>query len=410
MCGILGLVSKSPIEQQNFTASLAKLQRRGPDGSDSKLFSLRHGYAALGHTRLAIIDLSDGGRQPMLSDDSRFCIVFNGEIYNFKNIKIQLEKKGYRFYSHSDTEVLLNAFHEYGPNVVNHLDGMYAFAIIDTQNETVFLARDPFGKKPLFFYFDERTFAFASELTALKSLTDINSRLSINQYSVLQFYVFGFIPGPNSLYHQVEKLPPSQHVTFDLSTWRLGSRIEYWNPTLNSIETFNLSESDLISSIDQKIHNAVKKRLVADVPICVFLSGGVDSSLVAAHAMKCGANTKAFSVSFPGYKADESKYARQVASHLKIPHEIIEMHPQDLSNTADEMLSYIDEPIADAAMLPLYFLSKNVAKSFKVALSGDGGDEVFGGYIKYGAQEFVERTKILGAILGFLRHLEALPD
>jgi asparagine synthase (glutamine-hydrolysing) len=410
MCGILGRVSRQPQDAADFKMALQSLRQRGPDGSGVLDFHLNAAWASLGHTRLAILDLSSAAAQPMVSYDGRYCIIFNGEIYNFKEIKAELLQRGYLFRSTSDTEVLLNGFREFGPAVVERLDGMFAFAILDTVQETIFLARDPFGKKPLFFYLDDRQFAFASEITALKGLTGINGKLTLSQTSILQYCIFGFVPGPSSIFNEIKKFLPSTYAVFDMKAWGIGPATEYWNPIKNARKLEWASESELLDQIDVTLGSAVKKRLVADVPICMFLSGGVDSSLVLAKAAQQGEPPHSFSISFPGYQADETCFASKAAQRVRGAHEIIEMTNADMTTAATEILDYMDEPIADAALLPLYYLSKQVSGRFKVALSGDGGDEVFGGYIKYNAQRKIEQFGYLGVLFGFIKHIGILPD
>jgi asparagine synthase (glutamine-hydrolysing) len=410
MCGILGNITRQPQETVDFKLALQVLRQRGPDDSGVLDLQLNSGWANLGHTRLAILDLSPTGAQPMLSEDNRYAIVFNGEIYNYKEIKSDLLQRGYRFRGSSDTEVLLNAFREFGPAVVERLDGMFAFAILDTVQETIFLARDTVGKKPLFVYADDKQFAFASEITALRKLAGISGKLTLSQNSILQYYIFGFIPGPSSIFNEINKFLPSTYAVFDMKSWRLSATTEYWNPVKSAQQIEWTNEANLLDQIDSMVGSAVKKRLVADVPICMFLSGGVDSSLVLAKAAQLGEPPHSFSVSFTGFEADETRFARKVAQRVGGRHEIIEMTNADMTTAATEILDYLDEPIADAAVLPLYHLSKQVSGRFKVALSGDGGDEVFGGYIKYNAQRTIEQFGYLRALFGFIKYFGMLPD
>jgi asparagine synthase (glutamine-hydrolysing) len=410
MCGVVGTLSKEPHDALWFSKAVQSLHMRGPDGAGVKRFDLTNGYVSVGHTRLAILDLSEDGSQPMVSDDGRYCITFNGEIYNFKEIKTELISRGYHFHSTSDTEVLLKAYIEYGPQVVARLDGMFAFAILDTIQQNVFLARDPFGKKPLFLYLDEKQFSFASEITALRELANIKEQLTINQNSIFQFFLFGFIPGPASLFKEIKKFPPSCFAIFDIKSWQLGPITEYWDPSENlAIKSYS-SEVDLLDEIDSTLTAAVKRRLVADVPICTFLSGGVDSSLVLAKAAQLGHPLESFSTSFPGYGADESLYAQRAADHVGARLNIVQMNNQDMTTAAEEILTYMDEPIADAALLPLYYLSKKVSGKFKVAMGGDGGDELFGGYIKYKIQKTIEDIDYLRHLGGWIKHVGVLPD
>jgi asparagine synthase (glutamine-hydrolysing) len=391
MCGIFGLVSTRKFSQTECINSVKSLHHRGPD--DSRWISLSHKKKHnifLGHTRLSIQDLSDLGSQPMSSLDKRYSIIFNGEIYNFNELRNNLKATGVHFSGSSDTEVILQLFIKYGLDFVDKLSGMFAFVILDNLNGEITIARDRFGKKPLYYYLDKDNFIFSSELNAILELKDIKSSLSINRTSIHQILITGFIHGQSSIFNEIKKISPATISVFSIKRMTfINSRI-YW-----SIENYNNASKvfqDPYEEIERLLNNSVEDRLISDVPICMFLSGGVDSSLVYSQALMHKPEMEAFTISYKDYENDESIFAKQVVSSLSGKLNIVEMSTKQFSDSADSMLSMIDEPVADAAMIPLHYLSKIVGNKYKVALSGDGGDEIFGGYIKYPVQEYIEKT------------------
>ena len=393
MCGIFGVVSTRKFSQTECINSVKSLHHRGPD--DSRWISLSHKKKHsifLGHTRLSIQDLSDLGSQPMSSLDKRYTIIFNGEIYNFNELRNSLKATGVNFSGSSDTEVILQLFIKYGLDCVDKLSGMFAFVILDNINGEITIARDRFGKKPLYYYLDKDNFIFASELNSILELKYIKSSLSIDKTSINQILITGFIHGQSSIFNEIKKISPATIAVFSIKRMTFINSKIYW-----SVENYNNVSKvfqNPYEEIERLLNNSVEDRLVSDVPICMLLSGGVDSSLVYSQALMHKPEMEAFTISYKNYKNDESEFAKQVASSLSGKLNIVDMNAQQFSDSAESMLSMIDEPVADAAMIPLHYLSKIVGNKYKVALSGDGGDEIFGGYIKYPVQEYIEKTPL----------------
>lgn len=394
MCGILGLIQKrEKIDPFQFKVMLNTLEKRGLDSEGMYL----NKNIGLGHRRLSIIDLSDQGKQPMANESNDLIITFNGEIYNYLKVKNRLSDK-HVWKSRTDTEVLLHAYEDYGLNILKHIEGMFAFAIYDRKKKMITLARDHFGKKPLYYYLDEEIFCFASEIKAIIKDIRIKKKLKIDQMSLCKYLIYGYVPSPNSIFDKIKKLEPSTAFQFDISNWKIINKSPFWN--LEKIEiSNNLSEEDVIENTERLIKTATKKRLMSDVPLGIFLSGGVDSSLISTYMAQNSQKVNSFTVGYEDYlKEDESEYAIGVAKKLGIKYDICHFESSLVEKTFLEILDYLDEPMADAAIIPLYFISKYAKKSISVVLSGDGGDEVFGGYLKYRTQEFIEKFKYLNVV------------
>lgn len=391
MCGILGLIQREgEVDRDVFARALATLHARGPD-QEGMVFD---DGLALGHKRLSILDLSEHGKQPMASEDGHVVIVYNGEIYNYKDIRKRIEFK-HTWTSNTDTEVLVHGYEEWGQDLVDHIEGMFAFALWDRQRKRLTLARDHFGKKPLYYYLDRDTFAFASELKALLLLPGVRSHLSVDARSLQKYLLYGYIPSPHSVFREIKKLEPSTTFQFDVSQWRIVNKRCFW--PLERIEVASdLAEADVLEHMDSLLEQAVVKRLQADVPVGVFLSGGVDSSLIAAYVAKHAPSVEGFTVSYRSSPdTDESRYATLAAQHIGMRTHLCNFEDMDVETSFTEIMDYLDEPIADIAIIPLYFISKFAKERVTVVLSGDGGDELFGGYPKYRAQLWTER---LGAL------------
>lgn len=394
MCGIVGIVQKNkPVDKKKCANAANTLYKRGPDQSGIYVKD----NIGLAHRRLSIIDLSQKGAQPMFNLDGTVGIVFNGEIYNYREIKEQLGEK-YEWKSKTDTEVLLHAYEEWGYDMVEKIEGMFAFAIFDNVRGEVFFARDHFGKKPLYYYMDDDVFMLASEIKAILKNDHIKSRLKIDEASLMKYLFYGYVPSPGSIFKEIKKAEPATAYIFDKTLWKIVHSYRYWN--LNEIEiNCALREEEVLKRSEELIRESVEKRLMSDVPLGVFLSGGVDSSLVAALLSRLSPDTNAFTVCYKDAReADESKYARQVAKHLGIKYNLCYFQEADVKTHFVEMLDYLDEPMADAAIIPLYFIAKYAKDKITVALSGDGGDEVFAGYPKHTAQTFIEAHKYLSFI------------
>jgi asparagine synthase (glutamine-hydrolysing) len=374
MCGIVGFLNAPASKEQQrqwLDAMTDTLAHRGPDGRGVWV----DGGVALGHRRLSVIDL-ESGAQPMSDWQERAVIVFNGEIYNFPEIKERLARKGYRFRTHSDTEVLLNAYLDAGPDCLDYVEGMFAFAIWDRQQQVLFAARDRMGEKPFYYTLQNGVFAFASEVTAFSRLPVL--KLEVERQSIARFLAYEYIPTPNSIYREVFKLRPGHFLIFQ--NGQVNTR-RYWEIPLPDSRA-NLSESDCCERLRDLAGRAVAHRLISDVPLGVFLSGGIDSSAVVALMAQVvdPREINTFSIGFKEKSYDESPYARLVAESLGTNH-----HEEILSATqAGELLPHIvsrfDEPMADPSIVPTYMLSEVTRRQVTVALGGDGGDELFGGY------------------------------
>lgn len=381
MCAIIGIASKNrKIDRNLLIAGRDAMIHRGPD--DDGVWWSEDGCVGLGHRRLAIIDLSKAGHQPMQNITNDLTIVFNGEIYNHLDLKKELINKGHSFLSNSDTEVILAAYSEWGKDCLSRLNGMFAFAIYDSRQQFIFLARDRSGEKPLFFSLSDGIFRFASELKGL--LIDPNFSHQINPQALDTYLTLGYVPGDLCIVQGANKLPAAHAMVFDLNkkslqTWK------YWQlpspPTLTEISQSN--ESSLLGEFELLLEDAVHKQLSADVPVGILLSGGIDSSLITAMAVRSSSQVKTFTVRFDGFnKYDESDHARFIADYFGTEH--IELNAGDASS---ELLTTLarqyDEPMADSSMISTYLVSRLVRKHCTVALGGDGGDELFGGYKHY---------------------------
>jgi asparagine synthase (glutamine-hydrolysing) len=344
---------------------------RGPD--DSGIFSdCNVGFA---FNRLSIIDLS-GGHQPMSNDDGTVWIVFNGEIYNFNELRLTLTRAGHRFRTRSDTETILKAWEEYGEDCVRHLRGMFAFAIWDARRKLLFGARDRLGIKPFYYYIDQERFAFASEMKSLRAITEIP--IQVNMVALADYLRHGYVVAPHTMFRQIRKLPPGHTVTVDAS----GARIlRYWDIPL--VAPHDRSESEALEEFKPLLDDIIRRHLVSDVPVGVFLSGGLDSSSIVALMSQLNLNGyKAFSI---GYDSRESEleYARVVAEHCGAEYHEIRLTPLEFRDNLTNVAWHMDEPVADAPAVALYCLSKYARREVTVALAGDGADEVFGGYPAY---------------------------
>lgn len=376
MCGILGKFDNSTIDSQLFEKQLSAIKHRGPDdwgtwySDDSKI--------ALGSRRLAIQDLSSNGHMPMISSNNNFVLVFNGEIYNYLELKKILQKLGYNFKSNTDTECVLNAYIAWGTDCLQYFNGMYSIAIFDKTKNIFFIARDRVGEKPLYFWNYKNGFSFSSELKQL--LIDEELPKLLNRKALKQYLEDGFVKYKESFIQDVYKLPSAHYLIYDIAN--MSYKItRYWQvPKYNNNQ---LNKFDLIEKLDLLLSNAVRNQMISDVPLGVLLSGGVDSSLITSYAAENTSKVKTFHISFTGFgKYDESLYAKKVANYYNTEH--FELSGNDIEfEMIDEILDYYDEPLADSSMLPTFLVSKLTKKHVTVALGGDGGDELFGGYSSY---------------------------
>lgn len=392
MCGIVGLSTGALSEgdaRAHVERMATRIHHRGPDGGGVA----SHLEATIGMKRLAIVDLARGN-QPMFSDDRSIALVYNGEIYNAPALRADLTKQGVRFDTHSDTEVLLRLYERDPEHVEEHLAGMWAFAIHDRKRRKLVLSRDRFGIKPLFLAVRNGTIAFASELRAFeRTFAPLADAFTVDRSAAHAMLAWGYVPANETIFRGVERVPPAHRVTFDLATRERTTR-GYWEvrPSPATVGLQSLDEA--CSLVEEVLTRSVKEHLESDVPIASFLSGGIDSSLVTAYAAEQGSVT-AYTVGFRERRFDESIFARATAERLRIPIHIALFDEAVAREHLGEALAAYDEPFGDSSSLATYLLSKQVATKYKVALAGDGGDEVFAGYRKY---HIVPIRRMLGRV------------
>ncbi len=357
------------------------IAHRGPDGQGVQAFA--HG-CGLAHRRLAIIDLSPNAAQPMSAADGTLWVAFNGEIYNYRELRTQLEQLGHAFRTHSDTEVILEAYLQWGTGAFARLDGMFALALWDTRSSTLTLARDRTGKKPLYVYQDSEKVVFGSEIKAILAHPGIDTRA--NPEAVPQFLSHGYVPTPATFYARIRKLPPACFETLTAAS-REPNQTEYWDFPLGPERVIRTADqlAEAEATVRELFTAAVKRRLIADVPLGAFLSGGIDSTLVVAVMSQLASKpVKTFSIGFEGAPDfDETKYARIVAERYRTEHTEFKVKPESFG-LIDSLAWHYDEPFADASAIPTYLVSKLTREAgCTVALTGDGGDEVFAGYSRF---------------------------
>jgi len=382
MCGIAGFYSFNNVfTKAELTAMTDTLAHRGPDASGY----YSDNVVGLGHRRLSIIDLSTSANQPMYDSNERYVIVYNGEVYNYREIAIEL-KLNYKtdFKTSSDTEVILEAYARYGPNFIQKLNGMFAMAIYDREKKELFVCRDRIGIKPFYYFWDGENFAFASELKALTALSFIPLKLDLN--AVYHFLHVGFIPAPQSIYKSIKKLKAATWMK--ISKNNLESE-EYWSPMQHIHENVLKTEKEALVKLSDLLISSVQYQIKSDVPFGVFLSGGIDSSLITANAVTLsGVKVNTFSIGFEENKFNESVYAKAVANYLGTHHHEFIVSHKDAIGLIDTIFEAYSEPFADSSAIPSMLVSKLARKHVTVALSGEGGDELFLGY---GAYQWAKR-------------------
>ncbi|MGD0842942.1 MAG: asparagine synthase (glutamine-hydrolyzing) [Geobacteraceae bacterium] len=397
MCGIAGLISCSgaPIDPGLLESMRDRMSHRGPD--DAGLYVTSDRTVGLAHRRLSIIDLSSAGHQPMSNEDGTVWISFNGEIFNFPELKARLERQGHRFRSNCDTEVIIHLFEEHGPDCVHHLNGQFAFFIWDEKTRTGFGARDHMGIRPFYYYHDRERFAFASEL---KGVYPLCGAREIDYAAITDFLVLQYIPAPRTIFKGIMKLQAGTRITLkdgEISTER------YWQPRPEHDN--GLSEDERLEKLDYLIRQAVSRQMIADVPLGVFLSGGVDSSAITHYMSEIsGATVQAFSVGFEEKEYSELEFAARAAAHIpNVAHHQLVLRPGDAHALIRELMASVDEPFADQAIIPTYLMSRYAKKSVTVCLSGEGSDEIFGGYDRY--QNTIEKVKLVEELSRFAPEL-----
>lgn len=389
MCGIAGVISKN-LKKNEFENILNSIKHRGPDGEG--IFIDEKNDVFLGHRRLSIIDLSDKAKQPMTvitKNKREVVITFNGEIYNYKEIRKELEVLGYEFFSSSDTEVILNAYVQWGVECVKKFRGMFAFAIWDANNQELIIFRDRFGVKPLHYYLNNNDFVFASELKAIYQFSGLKKEIDFQALG--SYFQFGYISAPKTIFKNIYKLEAGHYLKLKINQGRIINfeKKKYWNAEGMWLEHSinqgaSINENDLLNELEKTLLESFQYRMVADVDVGLFLSGGIDSSLVGALLQKnSGQKLKTFTIGFDDAKFDEAPYARKVAESIGSDHHEFYLSTQDLEDSLGKYVEIFDEPFGDSSALPTYLLSQKTKQYVKVALSGDGGDELFFGYSKY---------------------------
>jgi asparagine synthase (glutamine-hydrolysing) len=405
MCGIVGFLTSKAADIPGY--EILKRMRdvlihRGPDDLGEYIRPLddKGPFVFFGHRRLSIIDLT-GGHQPLSNEKGTVWVVFNGEIYNFKELREKLKGKGHQFRTCSDTEVIVHAYEEYQEDCFRYFNGMFAIGIWDEKGNRLVLARDRLGKKPLYYSLIDETFLFASELKALMLYPGFPRK--VDPVSLMKYLFFEFIPSPHSIFIDAKKLPASSYLIWD----KKGIKVrQYWSPFDPQKERKDLSESEAEVRMMELLKESVKRRLISDVPLGVFLSGGIDSSAITALAQsEVPGKVKTFSIGFEDPTFDESKYAFLASKYIGTEHHEQTMIPTDLLNIVPGLPDILDEPMADASILPTYLLSKFTREHVTVALGGDGGDELFAGYPTYLAHKFASPYE---RFFGFLHPIGTL--
>jgi asparagine synthase (glutamine-hydrolysing) len=382
MCGIGGYAGQ-PVRDAEMRRALGVricevLAHRGPDDAD--VWSHEEGSVLLAHRRLSIVDLSPLGRNPMAWDNGRLRITYNGEVYNFRELRAELEEAGCRFRSQTDTEVILAAYDLWGPECVSRFIGMFAFAIWDERKRRLFLARDRFGKKPLYYAHHNGRLSFASELKAIT--VDRDFPRTVDHDAVRLYLRFGYVPAPYSIFAAARKLPPGHTATFEEGRLSIAP---YWDPVSVALsEPLDITSAEADAELDVLLKDAVERRMIADVPVGAFLSGGIDSSLVVAMMQEISSSpVRTFTIRFDNSEFDESTYASAVAKHLGTDHHEESCGVAEMLGIVDQLPLFFDEPFADSSAVPTYLVSRITRGYVTVALSGDGGDELFFGYPRY---------------------------
>jgi asparagine synthase (glutamine-hydrolysing) len=400
MCGIAGGIvqPRGAMARATLERMLHAIEHRGPDGHGTCEYQAASGHRVLlGHRRLAIID-PVGGHQPMIDEGAQLALTFNGEIYNFRELREELKLFGYRFERDSDTEVLLRAYQHWGEKVVEKLRGMYAFCIWDGRGQKAFLARDRFGEKPLFLLEDGEGFYFASEIKALLQLP--RAKPDVNLAAVWDFLSYRYVPGPRTLFEGIRKLPPAT-----CATWKDGKLTQrrYWSAPDREQQAaaHRQAQREAVQGFLDQLDESVKMQMVSDVPFGAFLSGGIDSSTIVALMTRHNSKVKTFSVGFGDDGYSELEYAGTVARHFGTDHRELLVSFNDLMEHLPKLVSYRDAPVSEPSDIPIYMLAKEASKSVKMVLTGEGSDEILGGYPKHVFERFAQAYQL---VPGAIRH------
>lgn len=389
MCGILG----GNNSQWNYQSGIQAILHRGPDGQ-----MIKHmGEITMAFARLAIIDLSSNAMQPMTSRDGKVTLVYNGEIYGYASLKRTLEKK-YQFFSNSDTEVILNAYLEYGEDFVDKIDGMFAIAIYDQNSMQLKLFRDRVGIKPLYYYYDGANFAFASELKALSAVC-ITVGFQIDHTAIYDYLYYQYIPEPKTMYRHCYKLEPAHKLVFDVRKKKIMSIGKYWKLHVNTAKGKSKKDAVLWNELRDLLEQSVKEQLAADVPVGTFLSGGVDSSIITYISNKVIPDIRAFTIGFKDQNYNEAQYARLLTEQYRINQTEKILDDKDIRSVSHQLRDWYDEPFADTSAYPSFIVSRLAHEEVTVVLTGDGGDELFGGYHRYRMYAELMKDKVMDSRL-----------
>jgi len=399
MCGICGFVvdrKNGPKDWPGILRAMTRtLAHRGPDSEGRHCSRTSSKVVGLGHRRLSVIDLTENANQPLVNEDASVVVVCNGEIYNYKELAEELKAKGHRFTSRSDTETIVHLYEDMGDSCVDRLHGMFAFALWDQIKRRLFLARDPMGIKPLFYVFKHGNFYFASEIKTLLVLDDVSREMDLK--GIDHYFTYGYIPGTRTIFKDIKKLPPASYLIYEKGEITITP---YW--TIRYLPKIELSEEVLREALLDRLMRAMKRHLVSDVPVGVFLSGGVDSSIITALMSMIGEDRfPTFSLGYASGGKDELSYAAMVANRFSTDHHAFKIDPE-MTLILPELIWHLDEPFFDNSVIPAYYIAKKARETVKVALSGDGGDEVFGGYEWTRRSQYKRAFEILPP---FLRNL-----
>lgn len=390
MCGLAGFYTT--LNNDNYTHILESMidaiHHRGPDSEDTQVFSDRNnGIVGLGHKRLSIIDLSVNGKQPMTSVSGKTTIVFNGEVYNYQPLRAQLESEGWNFRTNTDTEVILNLYEKYGEQCLQHLNGMFAFAIYDREKDLLFIARDRLGIRPLFYMHEPGSaFVFASEIKSIFQFPGIHK--SVNSSALIDYTRNRYVSNPETIYEGMMKLEPGSYLIY---TQGQLTKKKYWDIT--NFEKRDLSFSDAQIELDQLLQDSIRLRMISDVPVGAYLSGGLDSSLIVAMmAQNSNQPIKTFSVGLENSQYNELGYAKAVADLFKTDHHEFVISPKDFRDSLYQVVHFRDAPSSETADIPMLLMSHQAKKDVSVVLTGEGCDELFGGYPKYAYDQLTHTT------------------
>ena len=404
MCGITGFIDfKSTTSKVVLTQMTDTLHHRGPDGGDYDLIQLNNASVGLGHRRLSILDLSEGAKQPM--HYKNFVLCFNGEIYNFKEIKKELILLGHSFLLESDSEMILHAYEEWGEKCLDKFIGMFAFTLLNTKSQNFFCARDRTGVKPFFYYFNEGLFLFSSELKSFHKHPSFSKKIDKN--AVAAYMQYGNVPTPHCIFENAKKLKPGHYFNLNISKEMSSIQdiepIQYWNVyDFYNVPKLNIDYNQAKIETEKILQSSFEYRMVSDVPVGVFLSGGYDSACVTALLQKDRTEQlKTFTIGVPDIGLNEAPYAKDIANHIGTDHSEINCTEKEAIDMVPDLPYFFDEPFADSSAIPTTLVSKMAREQVTVALSADGGDEIFAGYNRY--DYMMRYGKKLNAIPSFAR-------